>query len=208
MEGITIKIGDLDVTLPDKFSDKVGTPLTEEQAKIIFAHVAGQFRNNQNANAKARSDRYAKATNDVERDENAPLNIDGYLTIWNTYLPNVGEGPRQSSVDKLRTEAAKRAWAQLVSDHNAALDAGEKPILKTNKKQGVAQRPVKTKAVSTEQHETNVKAWEVNQAQIYERLLSSPQYADRIQAQLDLLNTEQGKKTAAADVETASQDVI
>lgn len=204
----TIKIGDTDVTLPNRFASMVGQPLTEELAKIVFTHVAGQFRNNQVANAKARADRYAKAATDEERALNTPLDAMGYLKIWSDYMPNVGEGPRQSSLDKMRLEAAKRAWFRLIADHNEAVSNGGTAILKSAGKVSAAPRPVKTKAVSTEAHEAAVAEWQDAQERIYRRLLDTPSYQERIQVELDAITAEQGKKKAEAETAEAGADLI
>lgn len=209
VETRVIPIGDVSVELPNRFASMVGQEITPDLAKIIFAHVSGQFRNNQVANAKARAERYAKAETDAERAANAPLTADDYLAIWNgtngnaPYMPNVGDTVRQSTMDKLRYEAAKRAWFKLVDDHNKAIAAGQPGILKSDKPVALAVRPVKTKAVSTEQHEKAVADWQDAQDALYAKILTVPAYQDRVQEQMDTLLAEQGKKKAEATAETA-----
>lgn len=195
-EGVT-------VNLPNRFASLVGQPLSEDHAKIIFAHVAGQFRNNQVANAKAREARYTKDA----KAEDAPWSVDQYLTAWADYLPSVGGGERQSQSEKLRYEAAKRVWVAIVAEHNEAVKNGGR-VLKSDKPTAVEPRPIKTKAVSTADHEKAVEAWQDRQTAIYDQLLKAPHFADRINAMLEVLTAEAGKKAASADAEMASADLI
>lgn len=196
-EGVT-------VSLPNRFAAFVGQPMSEEHAKIIFTHVAGQFRNNQVANAKARELRYAK---DAKADD-APWNVDQYLTAWEGYLPVVGGAERQSQSEKMRFEAAKRVWIALVSEHNEAIKNGGQPVLKSPKHVDLDMRPIKTKAVSTADHEKAVEAWQDRQEALYGALLKAPHYADRINAMMETLTAEAGKKKADGGGETASADLI
>lgn len=197
---------DVSVTLPNRFASYVGQPITPDLANIIFAHVAGQFRNNQVANAKSRVKQRAEAKTDEEREKFAPMTADDYLAIWTDYMPNVGGG-RQSNMERMRTEAAKRAWAKIVAEHNARIDAGETGLLASDKKTRVEPRPVKTKAVSTEAHEANVADWQARQDKIYAKLLENSKYADFVQREMDALEAEAGKK-AEAEMETAGEDLI
>lgn len=196
-EGVT-------VALPNRFASMVGQPMSEDMAKIIFTHVAGQFRNNQVANAKARELRYAKES----KADDAPWNVDQYLAKWAEYLPEVGGAERQSQSEKMRFEAAKRVWVALVAEHNEAVKAGLPPVLKSPKTVDLDVRPVKTKAVSTADHEKAVEAWQDRQEALYGALLKAPHFADRISAMLESLTAEAGKKKADGSGETASADLI
>lgn len=209
-ETTTIDISGQSVVLPNRFAAMVGQPLTDDFAKIIFAHVAGQFRNNQVANAKARADRYGKAKDDAERAANAPMSADDYLKLWSDYLPNVGRTESQSQAEKNRYEAARRVWIALVNEHNDAIKNGGTPVLKSaNQVKAFPDRPTKTKDVSTEQHTANVEAWEEKRRAILDTLLRAPAYADRIQSALEAVQAEQGKAKATAEaVPEASADLI
>lgn len=192
------------VDLPNRFAEMVGQPMSEYMAKIIFTHVAGQFRNNHTANAKAREARYAKDA----KPEDAPWGVDQYLEAWSSFNPNVGGADRQSSTDKLKYEAAKRVWVQLIAEHNEAIKTGGTPVLKSTKLEYVAPRPVKKRDVSTTAHDAAVQEWQDKQTGIYDALLRSPTYADRIQTMLEVLTAEAGKAKAEADGEAASADLL
>lgn len=201
------------VDLPNKFASLVGQPLSEDMAKIIFTHVAGQFRNNQAANAAAREKRFAKDA----KPEDMPWTVAQYLDRWNgtgayagnPYMPEVGAGPRMSTQERIRLDAAKAVWFALVAEHNEAVSKGQPPVLNNPGAVKIDKRPAKDKTMSTEAHAAAVEAWQERTDSLYRKLLSVPKYADRIQAQIDLLLNEAGKKAdAEATAATATEDLI
>ena len=108
---VTIEIAGLEVTLPVKFAP--GHTLTENQAKVLDAAYQRQFTNNQNASAKSRAEAHVKATTDAERAAKAPLTAAEIAALYTDYEPSVGGTPRQSTMEKLRQDAAWRAWVAL-----------------------------------------------------------------------------------------------
>src|SRR5580698_2635975 len=106
-ETTTFEAGGFSLTVPVMF--KSGHALTPNQAKVLQAAYERQYTNNQNAMAKARTDKLAAAKNDAER-EAAQTAIDavtaetlaaGFLS----YEPNVG-GTRIGSMEKIKQDAA------------------------------------------------------------------------------------------------------
>lgn len=179
---VTLEIADLQVTLPVKFGP--GHVLTENQAKVLDAAYQRQFTNNQNASAKSRAEAYAKATTDEERKAKAPLTAAEIAALYTDYEPNVGGTPRQSVMEKLRLDAAWRAWVSLVTEHNDAVAKGGAPIIVKAGKNAVQLFSGKGAAEKREA--------------LSAQLLTLPQYASRIQSQLDAIMAERGTKKAEA----------
>jgi hypothetical protein len=182
---VTIEIAGMEVTLPVKFAP--GHILTDNQAKVLDAAYQRQFTNNQNASAKSRAEALAKATTDTERNAKQPLTASEIATLYTDYEPSVGGGPRQSSMEKMRSEAAWRAWTVLVGEHNDSISNGGDPVIVKagNKPVGLPSgkgAPEKREAMSA-------------------ALLAKPEYAERIQAQLDLILAERGTKKPEGDAD-------
>lgn len=118
------------VTLPNRFLDLVGKPFTSDLANIVYTHVAGQFRNNQNANAKNRADRLEKLGDKATAEDlrsNRVYTTTDYLDVWQSYMPSVTIGSqRVGAEEKFETKAAHRAFVAIVAAHNALVASGEK----------------------------------------------------------------------------------
>jgi hypothetical protein len=198
--------GNLQVNLPRKF--KVGDTMTSDMALILDTAYARQFTNNMNANAKARSERYAKAEDDKARNDNLPFSADDVLRIWGDYQPNVSGAPRQGSLERMQQDAAKRTWFELIAEHNEAIDSGAAPVLKSTKKVQAEARPRKAKETSEADHTAAVEAWEGRQTALYSRILSTEAYAARVQRHLEAIQAEAGKGKADAEMADATADLI
>jgi hypothetical protein len=205
----SLSIGDLIVTVPVKFGP--GHVLTEAQARILDAAYQRQFINNQNTSAENRARKLAKAKTAAERAAFRPLTPDELVEIYLAYEPNVGNAPRQSSVERMRHEATWRAIIAYLTEHNKAVEAGQPGIIAAAGGKGVAipKVPTKTKGVTEEQHKANLEAFEAIKTTQIERFAANPKFAERIQIQLDALEAEKGsKKSEAAAVETVSVDAL
>lgn len=220
---VTLKANDVvygKINLPFYLETMAGQPLEAKHCVALHAHLTGQFRNNETANAKARAARYAKAIAEGKtpdaKDER--WTEEQYLDKWlgrgeysdvGPFFPDIGRtGARLSDDERNRIEAARRAWAQLIADHNAAIDAGEKPVLASLKKQAVVSRPTKTKNVSQTDHDAAVKRWEDAQMAIYNKIMTDEKYAERFQVALDAVLAEQGRAKAEADADSATADLL
>lgn len=236
MDTTTLEIGGLSVTLPNRFSAMVGQPLTEDMSKIIFAHVSGQFRNNQNANAKARAERYGKAETDTGRKENMPLTVDDYLKIWADYMPNVGGAVRLSSMETMRLEAAETAWVKRVAAHNAmekemagvateerkvlgklpiiAAAAGISNLPAFNLRitaNGVTKSytalPRKTEGWTDADKDAAQADWRAQKDAFLQRVMAAPYMAESVQAELDaLIAKREAKKSGNGAAATPAPD--
>ena len=187
---VQIEIAGLEVTLPVKFA--IGHVLTENQAKVLDAAYQRQFTNNQNASAKSRAEAFAKATTDAERNAKTPLTAAEIAALYSDYEPSVGGTPRQSTMEKLRSDAAWRAWVAMVTEHNDSVAKGGSPVIAK-----AGNKPV--------QLPSGKGAVEKREA-MSAMLLTLPAYAARIQVQLDAILAERGTKKpeVAADTVVAS----
>jgi hypothetical protein len=178
-------------------------------ALILDTAYARQFTNNMNANAKARSERYAKAEDDAARNANLPFSADDVLKIWADYQPNVSGAPRQGSLERMQQDAAKRTWFELIAEHNEAIKSGAAPVLKSPKMVQAEPRPRKAKETSEADHTAAVEAWEGRQSALYSRILATPAYAERVAKHLEAIQAESGKAAKAeADMADATADLI
>lgn len=191
---VTIEIAGLEVALPLKF--QLGHVLTDNQARVLDAAYQRQFTNNQNALAKSRAEALAKATTDAERTAKAPLTVAQLADLYINYEPNVGGTPRQSAMEKIRADAAWRMWTAMVSQHNksimSAVDAEGKfigaPVIV---KAGSSIVPM-PKAFTTEDG-TKV-TMQDQKDNLISRILTMPEYSDRVQVQIDAIMAERGSK--------------
>lgn len=195
-----LKIADIDVTVPLKFAP--GHVLTDTQARILDAAYQRQFINNQNALAKARTERLAKATTDAERVANAPLSADQIAALYETYEPNVGREARGSTLDRLRATAAWRVWTDTVVAHNKSVAAGGAPVIVRagNAPVRLMTAPRKAKGTADDAHAQALADFESAKAALIAKLLTTPVYAERIQTVLDSMAAEK----APAGVATAT----
>ena len=217
---VVVKIADLDVTLPLKFT--AGHALTDTQAKILDAAYQRQFTNNQNAMAKARAEKLAKAiaANDAAAVlVSQPLTADAISALYTNYEPQVGGGPRLSSMEKIRLDAAWRAYVKAVKEHNAdlqivdgkAVGGGDNPVFLKARGKVVTQMsaPRKAKDVSEEAHKTALEEYQAQRSAFLNKMLSMPEYADRIQTELDSIMAERGKaEDTAADTVSVDIDAL
>jgi hypothetical protein len=196
---VTIEIAGLQVTLPVKF--RPGHVLSDNQAKVLDAAYQRQFTNNQNASAKSRAEALAKATTDAERAAKTPLTVAEIAALYTDYEPSVGGGPRLGSMEKMRHDATWRAWVALVTEHNDSIKAGGEPVItragKAGVKVGFAIPSAKTKEETEEAFKERREAAQAARTSFIEKMLGMPQYADRIQTQLDSILAERGKDKAA-----------
>ena len=185
---VTIEIAGLEVTVPVRFA--VGHVLTENQAKVLDTAYQRQFTNNQNAMAKARAEALGKATTDAERVAKAPLTARQLAAIYTDYEPSIGGTPRQSQMEVIRQQAAWRFWTGHVAAHNKSVAAGGPPVIVKAGQKPVApltpKRGPDGKVIATVGDQRDA---------MTARLLTMPEYADRIQVQVDAILAERGSKT-------------
>jgi hypothetical protein len=206
---VEVEMTGLKVELPLKFA--AGHILTDHEARVLDAAYQRQFRNNQEANATNRAKRFEKATTDAERPENAPLTAAQLVALYTDYQPAVGDTVRMSTLERMRHEAAWRAWVALVTEHNATVGTDNPPvILKAVMADGKA-RTVKLDTIPTTKPKSeDEEAFKARKQEAIDRrqsfcarMLDMPDYADRIQAQLDAIMAERGAKETKVE-----QDVI
>ena len=190
---------------------------TEHSALIIDTSNLRQFTNNQTANAKARAKRFAEAKTDAERLANAPLAAADYVALWADYEgPAIGDMQRLGSAERMRLEAGWSAWVDTVTKHNAAVAAGQEPVIakagKAGVKVGYSIPSAKTKGESDEAFKERREAAQAGRTAFIEKLLATPAWAERVQIQLDRLQAERGKDKAAAAgapvVDTAGETLL
>jgi len=203
----TLKIADIDVTVPLKFVP--GHVLTDTQARILDAAYQRQFINNQNALAKARTERLAKASTDAERAVNAPLSAEDIAALYADYEPNVGREARGSTLDRLRATAAWRVWSDTVVAHNKSVAMGGEPVIVRAGRGPVRlmTAPRRAKGTSDAAHEQAMADFESAKAALIAKLLATPVYAERIQTVLDSMAAEKAP-AGAAEVTVAGADLI
>ncbi len=203
----TLKIADIDVTVPLKFLP--GHVLTDTQARILDAAYQRQFINNQNALAKARAERLAKAGTDAERLANAPLSAEDSAALYADYEPNVGREARGSTLDRLRATAAWRVWTDTVVAHNKSVAMGGEPVIVRAGRAPVRlmTAPRRAKGTTDAQHEQAMADFESAKAALIAKLLATPVYAERIQTVLDAMAAEKAP-AGAAEVTVAGADLI
>lgn len=199
---VTIEIAGLDVTLPVKFGP--GMVLTDSQAKVLDAAYQRQFTNNQNASAKSRQEAFEKATTDADKAAKTPLTAAQIAALYTDYEPSVG-GTRIGSMEKIRNDAAWRMWTAMIADHNASVAQGGEPVIaKAGQKQIPGLKPVRDgagKVTVTVQEQRD---------RLIARMLTMPEYAERIQVQVDAILAEKGKDKvdAAADNSVSMGDLF
>jgi hypothetical protein len=201
---VTIEIAGLQVTLPLKF--KEGDTLTENQAKVLDAAYQRQFTNNQTASAKSRKEALEKATTDAERAAKAPLTAEQIAALYTDYEPNVGGGPRQSSMEKTQLDGAWRAWVKVVGEHNDAIANGGEPVIAraNGKPVAIPSAPRKAKDISEEAHKSAVEAFQAQRETFKAALLKTEWMAPRIEAEVAAILAERG----AGKAETAPSAVV
>ncbi len=192
----SLEIAGITVELPVRFT--AGHVLTDNEAKTLDAAYRRQFRNNQDANAKARA-----AKNE------APLTADELVKLYLDYQPAVereGNGNAVSDLDR----AAWDAWLAAIIEHNASIESGGKPVLKSNVVIQLPKAPRKTKGTDDAAHEKAVAEFNAYKAGIVAKLQATPAYAERIKHHLALNAAMAGKKPKDEDkqVVAASGDLI
>jgi hypothetical protein len=209
----TIEIAYKNIVLPRRF--RPGHVLDENQAKILDTAYQRQFANNQNANAEARAERFAKATTDAERAANAPLTAAEIVALYMDYEPAVGGRTRGGGLEALRQQMAWRFWTALVTDHNKSIKAGGPAlIVKAGLKEvAIAAPPRKGKDQSDDAHKAAKDAFEADRTVFKTRLLEhgtyGPQIAVMVEAELVVRRAESGAtKTDAVDVTMADESLL
>lgn len=217
------------INLPNKFVP--GHVLTANETAVLNLDYSSQFANNQNAMAKARAKAFAAAKTDEERAKYVPLSADEIAARWPAYEHLVGDATRMSTMEKIKHDAGWRAWAALVSEHNAAVKAGEAPVIA---KAGTRQVPIQsaprkldlkatnaaalgrgevervwTEEELTTAHKDAVAAFEEARIAFVARFLAMPEYAGRVQLHLDAIMAERGaKKETTPAVETVDANEL
>jgi|HubBroStandDraft_4_1064222.scaffolds.fasta_scaffold03612_1 hypothetical protein len=196
-ETTTFEAGGFSLTVPVMF--KSGHALTPNQAKVLQAAYERQYTNNQNAMAKARTDKLAAAKNEAER-EAAQTAIDavtaetlaaGFLS----YEPNVG-GTRIGSMEKIKQDAAWRFWTARVKSHNDAVASGGSPVIV---KAGAKPVALPSGKGAAEKREALVTS-----------LLALPAYSEGIQEYIDTIMAERGasKEKPATEAVVSGDDLL
>ena len=190
---------------------------TEHSALIIDTSNLRQFTNNQTANAKARAKRFAEAKTDAERAANVPLTAADYQALWADYSgPAIGDMQRLGSAERMRLDAGWSAWVQMVTEHNAGIIANPPVVVMAKAgmagvKVGYSIPSAKAKAETDEAFKERREAAQSARTAFIEKFLSLPQYAERVQVQMDRLQAERGKDKAAAGalvVDTAGETLL
>jgi hypothetical protein len=201
---VTIEIAELQVTLPLKFN--AGMALTENQAKILDAAYQRQFTNNQNAMAKARAEKLAKASTEAERAAAQPLTATQLAELYATYEPNVG-GSRMGSMEKTRNDAAWRMWTALVAEHNANVrengtGPGYVPVIA---KAGKAIVPGLSSIRDNNGKVVEGGTVAEQRDRLIARILTMPEYADKVQFHVDAILAE--RKGSKDDAGTSEEKI-
>jgi hypothetical protein len=180
----TIKIGEVSVNVPVRW--KAGEIMTDYLASCVQAFHERQFINNQEANAKNREKRFNAAKSEAERADNAPLTAADYAALFATYTVKLGNAPRQTEIDKLRTEMALDFYKSLVGQHNANVAAGLPGIFKAPGKVTLdivyTVRSGKAAGMDAARVEAHNAAVEAKHEAIVAKLLASPVYGPQIEA--------------------------
>jgi hypothetical protein len=180
----TIKIGEISVNVPVRW--KAGETMNDYSASCVQAFHERQFINNQEANAKNREKRFNAAKSEAERADNAPLSAADYAALFATYTVKLGNAPRQTEIDKLRTEMALDFYKSLVGQHNANVAAGLPGIFKAPGKVALdilyTVRSGKAAGMDAARVEAHNAAVEAKHEAIVAKLLSNPVYGPQIEA--------------------------
>ena len=160
-----------DIALPRRFVP--GMIVDERIALLGDLALSRQFVNNQNADADARAKRFVAAKTDAERDANRPLSAEEVAARYDGYWPEQKIRLRSRS-DEIRAEAAYRVHAARVTQHNRAINAGEAPVFKAYVGQIV---PLPKEGT-------------VEADGVVSAMLTMPSFADRVQAQVDVILAE------------------
>lgn len=184
----TIEINDIEVSVPVRFG--TGHVLSENEAKVLQAAYERQFTNNQNALAKSR----AEGKNATPQPDASAL-----AALFGEYAPSVGGTPRQSTMDKLRHEAAWRMWTALVAAHNDNVEKNGKsadyvPVI-ARAKNGVVNTTFRAVKAADGTVETTAQQ---QKDTFTAALLAAPHYAEAIQTVLDAIMAERGTKPVAS----------
>jgi hypothetical protein len=166
-----------------------------------------------NANAVNRAARLKTAIEKQEQagiNANQPYTAEEVLRAWAEYERTPPGGERQSSMERMRHEAAWKAWVLLLTEHNKSIRDGQGPVIPTDKV-GKAYALIRKGDIDKAgQAKETAEAWAKRKQAYVERLLTVPWMVDRIQVQLDLLTAEAeaNKAKAVADAAPASTDEL
>ena len=181
-----------------------GHVLTEIRPSLLYAAYQRQFTNNENAMAKARAEN-GQSQNGRAMADAMPLDCHcSMLKSYATYEPNVG-GARMGSMEKIRNDAAWRMWTALVAEHNASVTRQGPPVIaRAGNKQVPGLKPIR----GTDGKVVAGGTVAEQRDRMVARLLTMPEFADRIQLQVDAIVAERkgGVDTAADD--TVSVDSL
>lgn len=182
---VELREAGLSVDLPRKFH--AGDVMTDAQSLITNTAYLRQFGNNQNANAKARAERYAAAKTEAEREANKPLTAADYLKIWLTYEPVVGGGARGTTIEKLRLDTAWRFWTGLVNVHNKAVQSGGEPVVAKAGRRSIAisARPRKGKDQSDDAFKAAADKFDAERLAFKHALLTHTVYGPQIERMVE-----------------------
>jgi hypothetical protein len=196
------KLGDMAITVERRHG--AGYVLADENEALLYDMAkVSQFRQNINAYCEARAKRLAKATTPEDIAANQPLTNAEVLDRWAHYETIQKTGtPRQSSMEKLRFDAAWRAWVGLVTDHNASVAKGGPAVLAKGVDRATGAPvlvklmtpPVKKRGSDDAVHEAALTQFAEVKAAFVRRMQSLPEYAAAIQAAMDAIVAERGAK--------------
>lgn len=184
---VTVTIAGIDVALPNKFN--AGHILSEAEAKVIDAAYRRQFANNQNAafaafEKKAKDWDASTAADKGARPVN-PCSDSAMLEAYKAYVPQVGAS-QQTALEKARLEAGLRALHEMMSEHNALIDAGKPGFM------GPKHVALKKGKGAAEARDG-----------LIAKVLASTKQAERVQRHLDAVLAERG----AAKSEPEAQEL-
>jgi hypothetical protein len=204
----TFDIGGVKVDLASPF--RQGHVLTENQAKILFLAYVRQFTNNQEANAKARAARLAKATTDADRVANAPLTAEALARLFITYEPAVGQTVRGNTLEKLKVDMALRYWQGLVDAHNKSVLAGGEPVIARAGKSvvKVPSRPTKSKLESAEAHQVKLDEYMAWRTSYAGKLMAHADHGPKIEAMVEAELAARKADKGQADTAAAGAPVV
>jgi hypothetical protein len=222
MAEIDLKQAGFKISVPYKFS--AGHILTDHEAKVLDAAYQRQFRNNEDANAKARAERLAKAIaeNDAAGiEENQPWTAERIAARYATYQPAVGDTVRLSTLERMRYQAAEMVWNDITARHNKAVIAGAAPVIAALVTADGKAAPynaahfnlrsvptVKNKSETAEAFEARKQAIVDARNNHWRMMLDRPKYAEAIQAAMDALMQAKEDSKAESKAEEAAVVVV
>ena len=201
-----LELKGIDVSLPVRFS--AGFVCDAIHAKILETACRRQFKNNMDANISNRDKRLAASKTEAEKAANAPYTAAEIAALWGTYLPAIGDTPRQGSAERLEGEARYNAYVAAIAQHNDNVTSGKPGIFSAP---GVLKNALipakKSKGVSEEAHKVYLAEMAEKRSAFLEKFASMPKYAPLVEAERIKLRTA-AKAEDKPDVAAAGDDVL